>query len=125
MPAVIPPIGGDAPSGEAMLRALLGQLGAVSAPAARLPSLSELAGLLPDRLSPARVQALRRLSAQQRMVLGRLGEGLANKAIAHRMGVVEKTVEYHCNVLRQKLAIKERTALAAFAGLLSTTRTLD
>ncbi len=119
----------DAPSGEAMLRALYERMASAPPPAsvssARLPSLTELAALMPERLSLARLQVIRRLSAQQRMVLGQLGDGLANKAIAHRMGVVEKTVEYHCDVLRKKLGIKERTALAAFAGVLSATRTFD
>ena len=112
----------DAGSGEAMLRALLGQLAAQAAPSAQLPSLAQLAALMPERLSWQRLNALRLLSAQQRMVLGQLGEGMANKAIAHRMGVTEKTIEYHCDIVRKRLGIKERTQLAAFAGLLSATR---
>ncbi len=63
----------DAPSGEAMLRALYERMASAPSPAsvssARLPSLTELAALMPERLSLARLQAIRRLSAQQRMVI--------------------------------------------------------
>lgn len=116
------PVRSEANTDEGVLHALLRRLAAQAAPSAQLPSLSELAALMPERLSWQRLNALRLLSAQQRMVLGQLGEGMANKAIAHRMGVTEKTIEYHCDIVRKRLGIKERTELAAFAGLLSATR---
>ncbi len=43
----------------------------------------------------ADVQALRRLSDREREVLGLVSDGLPNTAIAHRLSVMERTVESH------------------------------
>jgi DNA-binding NarL/FixJ family response regulator len=51
----------------------------------------------------ADVQALRRLSDREREVLGLVSDGLSNTAIAHRLSVMERTVESHIARIFSKL----------------------
>ncbi|MFZ0834857.1 MAG: response regulator transcription factor [Mycobacterium sp.] len=55
------------------------------------------------------------LTAQERTLLGLLGEGLTNKQIAARMFLAEKTVKNYVSRLLAKLGMERRTQAAVFA----------
>jgi two-component system nitrate/nitrite response regulator NarL len=55
------------------------------------------------------------LSAREREVLRHICEGLANKAIAHQMGVSENTVKSFVQHLFQKTGVRSRAQLVAAA----------
>ena len=70
------------------------------------------AALLADRRGrPPEVQ----LTAREREVLGLVVEGLANKQIARRMGISEKTVKGHLTNLFQRIGVADRTQAALWA----------
>lgn len=70
------------------------------------------AALLADRRDrPAEVP----LTAREREVLGLVVEGLANKQIARRMGISEKTVKGHLTNLFQRIGVADRTQAALWA----------
>ena len=70
------------------------------------------AALLADRRErPAEVA----LTAREREVLGLVVEGLANKQIARRMGISEKTVKGHLTNLFQRIGVADRTQAALWA----------
>ena len=70
------------------------------------------AALLADRRErPAEVA----LTAREREVLGLVVEGLANKQIARRMGISEKTVKGHLTNLFQRIGVTDRTQAALWA----------
>ncbi|HEX7945231.1 MAG TPA: response regulator transcription factor [Phenylobacterium sp.] len=48
------------------------------------------------------------LTERQTEVLRHLGEGLSNKAIAHRMGITEKTIKAHMTGVLRALAVSDR-----------------
>jgi DNA-binding NarL/FixJ family response regulator len=50
------------------------------------------------------------LTPREREVLQLLAEGLANKAIAQRLGISEHTVKFHVNAIMGKLGAESRTA---------------
>ena len=61
------------------------------------------------------------LTARQAEVLQRLGEGLSNKTIAHRMGLSEKTVKAHVTAIFRAFDVegrREAVAAAREAGLI-------
>ena len=61
------------------------------------------------------------LTARELQVLALLAEGLANKAIAARLGISDHTVKFHVNAILGKLGAESRTEAvtrAARAGLL-------
>ncbi|HET6436966.1 MAG TPA: response regulator transcription factor [Anaeromyxobacter sp.] len=61
------------------------------------------------------------LTPREREVLALLGEGLANKAIAARLGISEHTAKFHVNALLAKLGAESRAEAivrAARLGLL-------
>jgi DNA-binding NarL/FixJ family response regulator len=61
------------------------------------------------------------LTTRQSHVLQHLGEGLSNKAIAHRMGLSEKTVKAHVTAVFRALSVggrREAIAAARGAGLI-------
>ncbi len=61
------------------------------------------------------------LTTRQNHVLQHLGEGLSNKAIAHRMGLSEKTVKAHVTAVLRALSVRgrrEAIAVARGAGLI-------
>jgi DNA-binding NarL/FixJ family response regulator len=65
------------------------------------------------------------LTARERDVLVLLAEGLANKVIARRLGIAEKTVKAHVTHIFQVLAVTDRTQAAlwvAHNGLAETVR---
>lgn len=55
------------------------------------------------------------LSAREQEILFLLGEGLANKEIAHRLGLAEGTVRIHVHNIYQKTGIPSRMALITAA----------
>jgi DNA-binding NarL/FixJ family response regulator len=63
--------------------------------------------------TPYRAQPEVGLTTRQSHVLKHLGEGLSNKAIAHRMGLSEKTVKAHVTAV-----LREAIAVARGAGLI-------
>jgi two-component system, NarL family, response regulator YdfI len=64
----------------------------------------------PDALEPATVGTDRGgLTAREVEVLRMLAEGLANKEIAHRLGISEHTVKFHVSALFGKLQASSRT----------------
>ncbi|MFI5393512.1 MAG: response regulator [Myxococcota bacterium] len=70
------------------------------------------AELLADRRS--RVGEVE-LTAREREVLGLVVDGLANKQIARRMGISEKTVKGHLTNLFQRIGVSDRTQAALWA----------
>jgi DNA-binding NarL/FixJ family response regulator len=70
------------------------------------------AALLADRRErPAEVA----LTAREREVLALVVEGFANKQIARRMGISEKTVKGHLTNLFQRIGVADRTQAALWA----------
>jgi two-component system nitrate/nitrite response regulator NarL len=62
------------------------------------------------------------LTAREREVLALLAEGLANKAIAARLGISEHTAKFHVNAILAKLGAESRAAAivkAARLGLIA------
>jgi DNA-binding NarL/FixJ family response regulator len=64
--------------------------------------------LLQARSSPARPK----LSRREREVLELLVEGLANKQIARRLGITERTVKAHLTAAFQRIGVADRTQAA-------------
>lgn len=62
------------------------------------------------------------LSAQERVLLDLLGEGLTNKQIAARMFLAEKTVKNYVSRLLAKLGMERRTQAAVFISRLDQPR---
>jgi len=58
---------------------------------------------------------LQQLTPRELEVLKLLAEGLANKAVAKRLGIGEKTVKTHVSSLLAKLGLKDRTQAALYA----------
>lgn len=56
-----------------------------------------------------------RLTAREEEVLGLVGEGLANKQIARRLGISEKTVKAHLGSVFQRIGVQSRTEAALWA----------
>lgn len=70
------------------------------------------AALLADRRArPVEIE----LTAREREVLGLVVEGFANKQIARRMGISEKTVKGHLTNLFQRIGVADRTQAALWA----------
>lgn len=61
----------------------------------------------------ARVESL---TPQQRVVLGRLADGLPNKQIAYELGVSMTTVKAHVSAILQKLQVASRTQASILAN---------
>lgn len=55
------------------------------------------------------------LTDRERQVLGLLAGGLANKQIARRLGISEKTVKGHLTNLFQRIGVSDRTQAALWA----------
>jgi DNA-binding NarL/FixJ family response regulator len=68
--------------------------------------------LLSARRTP---QPLENLTAREREVLVLLAEGMANKLIARRLGIAEKTVKAHVTRILAALDVTDRTQAALWA----------
>jgi NarL family two-component system response regulator LiaR len=55
------------------------------------------------------------LTAREREVLRLMVEGLANKQIAQRLGIGEKTIKTHVSRVLAKLGVADRTQAAVLA----------
>lgn len=55
------------------------------------------------------------LTAHQALILGKIAEGLPNKAIARQLGLSEFTVRGHVQTIMRKLGVNSRTAAAHVA----------
>ena len=55
------------------------------------------------------------LSPRELEVLALVGEGLANKQIARRLGIAERTVKAHLTAVFQAIGVTDRTAAALWA----------
>jgi DNA-binding NarL/FixJ family response regulator len=69
--------------------------------------------LLDSRQTPA---PARRLSNRELEVLSLLATGLANKQIARRLGIAERTVKAHLTSIFQQLGVTDRTQAALWAA---------
>jgi DNA-binding NarL/FixJ family response regulator len=63
------------------------------------------------------------LTDRERQVLGLLASGLANKQIARRLGISEKTVKGHLTNLFQRIGVSDRTQAALWAERTGALRT--
>jgi len=55
------------------------------------------------------------LTAREIQVLELLAEGLANKAIAERLGISDQTVKNHVSAILRKLEVNDRTEAVVYA----------
>lgn len=60
-------------------------------------------------------QPVRNLSRRESEVLGLVATGLANKQIARRLGISERTVKAHLTAVFQQLGVTDRTQAALWA----------
>jgi two-component system nitrate/nitrite response regulator NarL len=74
--------------------------------------------LLSVRDLPEYPLPIEELSPRELEVLQLLAEGLANKAIAHRLNISEHTVKFHVNGIMGKLGAQSRTEAAVRAARL-------
>jgi DNA-binding NarL/FixJ family response regulator len=70
--------------------------------------------LLPRRAEPAGVAASE-LSPREAEVLRLVAEGLANKQIARRLGITERTVKAHVGSVFRRIGVGDRTSAALWA----------
>jgi DNA-binding NarL/FixJ family response regulator len=61
------------------------------------------------------IAAADRLTARERGVLDLVGQGLANKQIARRLGIAERTVKAHLTSVFQSIGVTDRTQAALWA----------
>jgi DNA-binding NarL/FixJ family response regulator len=67
---------------------------------------------------PREIEELRRLTDQERRILGLIAEGMTNRQIADRMSLAEKTVKNYVSNVLAKLDLQSRTQAALFAARL-------
>lgn len=78
------------------------------------------------RSRPSEEEALAaKLTGQEQVLLGLLGEGLTNRQIAQRMFLAEKTVKNYVSRLLGKLGVERRIQAAIIATKLSDGRSTD
>jgi DNA-binding NarL/FixJ family response regulator len=73
------------------------------------------AALLAERGAGAASRSAVELTSREREVLSLVLEGLANKQIARRLGISEKTVKGHLTNLFQRIGVTDRTQAALWA----------
>lgn len=72
-------------------------------------------GLVSERPAQGSARPQVELTDRERQVLGLLADGLANKQIARRLGISEKTVKGHLTNLFQRIGVADRTQAALWA----------
>jgi signal transduction histidine kinase/DNA-binding CsgD family transcriptional regulator len=77
--------------------------------------LAALVGMDAPPLLPRREELVEPLTARERDVLKGVVVGLTNKQIAVRLGISDRTVQYHLGNLLGKLGVASRTEAAVFA----------
>jgi DNA-binding NarL/FixJ family response regulator len=89
-------------------------------PAVTATVLAEVArpGAAPGSPAPAGDPGFASLTPREREVLGLLGRGLTNAAIARELFVAEKTVKTHVSSILAKLRLTDRTQAALYAARL-------
>ncbi len=65
---------------------------------------------------PACESIARALSRRQRQIMAMVAEGLANKEIAHRLGIAEGTVKAHIHAVFRALGVRNRTQAVVLYG---------
>ncbi|HSR24069.1 MAG TPA: response regulator transcription factor [Candidatus Eisenbacteria bacterium] len=75
----------------------------------------DVAARLMRRVADPAGAAVEHLTQREREVLQLVVEGYANKQIARRLGIAEKTVKTHVSSILQKLGVADRTAAAVLA----------
>lgn len=76
----------------------------------------QVARLLAERMRRrARSEPVEPLTAREREVIGLVGRGLANKEIAHTLGITERTARTHVSNILGKLGLSSRTQAALWA----------
>jgi len=73
------------------------------------------ARVLLDARREQRPTATTKLTAREREVLELVGQGLANKQIARRLGIAERTVKAHLTSVFQTIGVVDRTQAALWA----------
>jgi two-component system, NarL family, nitrate/nitrite response regulator NarL len=63
--------------------------------------------------------SLTTLTARERQIVRLVSKGLSNREVASRLNLTEGTIKAHLHNIYQKLAINNRTALAALVVFLS------
>ena len=75
----------------------------------------DVAARLMRRVADPAGPAAEALTPREREVLRLVVEGFANKQIARRLAITEKTVKTHVSSILQKLGVADRTAAAVLA----------
>ena len=75
----------------------------------------DVAARLMRRVGEPAGAAVEHLTPREREVLQLVVEGYANKQIARRLRITEKTVKTHVSSILQKLGVPDRTAAAVLA----------
>lgn len=65
---------------------------------------------------PAAESIASALSRRQRQIMAMVAEGLANKEIAHRLGIAEGTVKAHIHAVFRALGVRNRTQAVVLYG---------
>jgi DNA-binding NarL/FixJ family response regulator len=87
-----------------------------SAAEGHVPLDPRVAGaLLPTAGRPAVVEPAADLSPREREVLSLVAQGLANKQIARRLGITERTVKAHVGSVFRRIGVADRTSAALWA----------
>jgi DNA-binding NarL/FixJ family response regulator len=77
------------------------------------------------RANPSRVLQAVRLTGRERQVIDLLGQGLSNKEIAAGLRIAVHTVKSHVHNVLEKLALRSRLEVAAFAHTASRSNRIE
>jgi DNA-binding NarL/FixJ family response regulator len=82
---------------------------------ARVVLSNEVAQVLAEDEKTQPLRSVENLTERETEVLGLLAQGLANKEIAQRLQLSEKTIKTHVSIILAKLGIQSRTQAAIYA----------